>query len=65
MIQAWARTAKLGDKQPFDHNIGTIIGYGVVRATNQLVQMQKLRIVLKFEIHNNMPYYILTAFPIP
>jgi hypothetical protein len=36
---------------------------GVVRATNQLVRLSKVRIVLEMEQYNGKLYYILTAFP--
>ena len=42
-----------------------MIGQTVLRSTNQLTQVSRVQIVLKFETYNGMPYYVLTAFPIP
>jgi len=65
-IQAWARTA--GTNRPdliFNHEVGYIVGQTVPRLSNRLQQVSRLRIVLRLQTYNNMPYYILTAFPIP
>jgi hypothetical protein len=40
-------------------------GYGVVRLTNEFRHLSRVRIVLKYGEYNGMPYYILTAFPVP
>ncbi len=65
-IRAWAqRAATQSRPQAFEFQSGANIGYGVIRASNRLVQLSKVRLVLKYEVYNNMPYYILTAFPIP
>ena len=39
------------------------VGNGVARATNTLVDMQKVRFVVKMESYQGKLYYILTAFP--
>jgi hypothetical protein len=63
-IEQWARFAAPGAKQPFFYTArGGPVGMGVVRATNQLVRLSKVRIVLKMERYNGKLYYILTAFP--
>lgn len=63
-IEQWARFAAPGAKQPFFYTSrGGPVGFGVVRATNQLVQLSKVRFVLKMEQYNGKLYYILTAFP--
>jgi hypothetical protein len=62
-IEAWAKTAAKGSKQPFTYTAAEDIGEGVVRATGKLTQMRKLRFVLKMEEYNGKPFYILTAFP--
>ena len=43
-------------------NVGKHVGYGVVRESGKLVQMSKVRIVLKCERYNGMPYYIFTSY---
>jgi hypothetical protein len=63
-IEQWARFAAPGAKQPFFYSVrGGQVGFGVVRATNQLVHLSRVRIVLKMEQYNGKLYYILTAFP--
>lgn len=64
-IEAWARTAAPGAKQAFFYTAKESVGQGVVRATNTLVQMNKVRFVLKMEQYNGKLFYILTAFPEP
>jgi Bacterial CdiA-CT RNAse A domain len=39
------------------------VGQGVVRATNQFVELSRVRFVLKMEQSRGKLYYILTAFP--
>lgn len=63
-IKAWAQGAN-PRRLELTRDLGKAIGMGVVRRTNQLVKMSKVRVVLKFETYNGMPYYILTAFPMP
>jgi hypothetical protein len=45
------------------HDVGSVIGQTVPRLSNRLQQTSRIVIVLKLETYNNMPYYILTAFP--
>jgi hypothetical protein len=51
-------------RQDFDIPYGKMIGYGVIRSSGELVEMKNVRVVLKYETYNGMPYYLLTAFPI-
>ena len=62
-IEAWARTAAPGARQAFLHTAASPVGQGVVRTSNSLVQMSKVRFVLKMEQYKGKLYYILTAFP--
>ena len=64
-IAQWSANAGPGTRLAFDYDAGRVVGQGVVRATGQLQQMTRLRIVLKKETYNGMAHYILTAFPIP
>lgn len=49
----------------FDVPCGKVIGYGVIRASDKLVEMTTVRVVLKYETYNGIPFYVLTAFPKP
>jgi hypothetical protein len=67
-IQAWASQASAAGgaaNLKLVHSASSVIGHGVMRATNVLQPMTRLQIILKFEVYNGNPYYILTAFPIP
>ncbi len=67
-IQAWATQASAAGgaaNLKLVHSASSVIGHGVMRATNVLQPMTRLQIILKFEVYNGNPYYILTAFPIP
>jgi hypothetical protein len=63
-IEAWARS---GSKVNFAKEVpmGKVVGRGIERATGKLVDLRSVRIVLKSETYNGMPYYILTSFPVP
>ncbi|MGF6444304.1 hypothetical protein QF002_005115 [Paraburkholderia youngii] len=43
-------------------DVGSKVGYGVVRATGELKDMSTVRVSIKFEEYNGMPYYILTSY---
>ncbi|GAL60263.1 RNase A-like domain-containing protein [Pseudescherichia vulneris] len=45
------------------YNTGRVIGYSLFRGSEKLVQATKVKVVLKYEMYNGKPYYILTAFP--
>jgi len=65
-IETWAKTARAGARLVLDYKAGTeIVGHGVIRATGQLTEMTAVRLVLKMEKYNGIPYYILTSYPIP
>lgn len=64
-IVHWARSAAPGAKQSFEWASGSPIGQGVIRASGRLVQMSRVRIVLKKQAIQGKLYYVLTAFPIP
>ncbi|MDJ0644002.1 MAG: hypothetical protein QNJ15_14405 [Erythrobacter sp.] len=63
-ITSWANTATRGQTKAFEFAARNA-GQGVVRSSGQLVQMHKVRVVLKKEVMNGKLYYILTSFPIP
>jgi len=64
-IQAWAKGQGMGKTLRIIHDTGSIVGQTVLRLSNRLQQTSRIQIVLKLQTYNNMPYYILTAFPIP
>jgi hypothetical protein len=67
-IQAWARNAAVAKKTanlPIEYDAGSVIGQVVPRLSGQLQKTSRIRIVLKLQTYNNMPYYILTAYPVP
>lgn len=45
------------------YNTGRVIGYSLFRGSDKLAQASKVKVVLKYEMYNGKPYYILTAFP--
>jgi len=38
------------------------IGYGMTRSAGKLTKMNNFIVVLKYQTHNNMSHYILTAY---
>jgi hypothetical protein len=64
-IREWALRATLKSRpQAFEFAFSKA-GHGVIRLTSEFRQLDRVRIVLKYAEYNGMPYYILTAFPIP
>jgi hypothetical protein len=66
-IAQWSQNAAMGSKldPPIVFDAGRVVGQGVVRASGQVQQMTKLRIILKKETYNGMTHYILTSYPVP
>ncbi|MEY4583117.1 MAG: hypothetical protein RL701_7820 [Pseudomonadota bacterium] len=64
-VKAWAQAATPASALRLTRDVGVQVGTGVVRATGQLSRLQKVRVVLVYKSYNGMPYYILTAFPVP
>jgi Bacterial CdiA-CT RNAse A domain len=60
-IQTWAKTAG-GRTLTLEQELGSTVGYGVVRASGQLVNMSKVVVILKLQTYRGMPYYVLTAY---
>ncbi len=63
-IRAWAATGQRG-RYRMIFPAGRSVGYGVVRATDKLVEMHKVRCVLQATQQSGKLYFVLTAFPIP
>lgn len=64
-IRAWAQTAQAGQGLTLTHDAGRAVGFGVVRATQQLQTMQRLTVVLRRVQQADRAYFVLTAFPKP
>ncbi|MEO0463803.1 MAG: RNase A-like domain-containing protein [Pseudomonadota bacterium] len=64
VIANWANSAANGSKKVLEVSAQNA-GFGVVRATGRVTQMNRVRIVLKKETFNGKLYYILTSFPVP
>ena len=63
-INTWARTAATGAVLRIEFQLGSVVGQGVARSSTTLRTLRGVRIILKQESFNGMPYYVLTAFPI-
>jgi hypothetical protein len=66
-IKTWAKLAANHGKKlalPI-HDCSDVIGHGVLRESGKLAAMRKVQVVLKYQSYNGMPYYVLTAFPVP
>ncbi len=61
-ISTWAKFAPVNDTLIVRADVGRNAGYGVIRDTAKLVEMRKVKIVLKMEKYNGMPYYIFTSY---
>ena len=62
----WARgAARAQAPLAVVHRAGTNVGVCLVRGTARAIPTQKLRVVLLLQAYNGMPYYVLTAYPIP
>ncbi|MGF6656870.1 hypothetical protein OKW34_007460 [Paraburkholderia youngii] len=60
-IRSWSRS-RPNYHLVLNENAGRDIGYGVVRETGELIRLHGIRLVLKHETYNGMPYYIITSY---
>ncbi|EDZ99007.1 conserved hypothetical protein [Burkholderia sp. H160] len=60
-IKTWAQSSP-NYTLVLNGRVGRNVGYGVIRATGELVPMSNVRVTLKCKAYNGMPYYILTAY---
>ncbi|PXW16839.1 RNase A-like domain-containing protein [Paraburkholderia caballeronis] len=58
-IKAWASSPT--DNLVLNKDVGRKIGHAIIRESGRLVNSSRVVVVLKYETHNGMPYYILTA----
>lgn len=61
-IRAWAQAANGANRLPLVGETGRIVGHGMVRETGQMIELSKVRMFLRKEPYNGMPYYIITAY---
>jgi hypothetical protein len=64
-IRAWASTATQGQRFRIIYDAGKNIGYGVLRSTEKMQDMQKVLMVLEKTNVGGKIYFILTSYPIP
>ena len=62
-IKTWSKVANTKPLR-LEMTFASSVGSGVVRATGNLTSLNKVRVILKLETYNGMPYYVLTAFPV-
>lgn len=54
----------VGTNSVLSYDVGRSFGFGAARAGGQAQKLSKVKIVLKKEAYNGMPYVILTSYPI-
>lgn len=62
LIKSWANSAGNYSRFDFVFDVGREVGYGVVRASGELMPMSKVKVILKLQKYNGMPYYVLTSY---
>jgi hypothetical protein len=62
-IETWAQSARPRETRSFAYAANEVAGTVLVRATNRVHRVSKVRVVLKLQDYNGRLYYILTAFP--
>jgi len=61
-VKVWASSSNRGSKLTLTDQVGRTVGHGVVRGGVGVINLSKVKIVLKHETYNGMPYYVLTAY---
>jgi len=67
-IIAWSVAAAAGgggQQVLTPHSFSRVIGHGVVRETHTLRSLTRVQVVLRLQIFNQQPYYVVTARPMP
>lgn len=62
-IKSWAKTATPNSSLRIDFFAGKDVGFGLRSASGNVIKSAKIRVILRCEQYNSMPYYVLTAFP--
>ncbi|MBN3804309.1 hypothetical protein GXB81_14795 [Paraburkholderia sp. Ac-20336] len=55
-IQTWAKTAVRNSTLDLVKTVPGEIGYGITRSTGKLTSMNRVIVVLKYQVYNGMPY---------
>jgi hypothetical protein len=61
-IKLWAESQKGSIWLSLKEDVGREVGYGVSREGGQLMKLRKVRVTLKREAYNGMPYYVMTSY---
>ncbi len=64
-VRTWAARALPTQRLRITYDAANTIGYGVVRSTGVLRDMQKVFLVIEKTTRGGKLYFIVTAFPIP
>jgi hypothetical protein len=59
-VKVWA--ASNASQMCLIQDVGSKVGYGVIRSTGEFVPLSKVKLFLRRGVHNGMPYFILTAY---
>ncbi|HEX3435658.1 MAG TPA: RNase A-like domain-containing protein [Pseudacidobacterium sp.] len=65
MIRTWASDSGASGKLIFEYSSSKPTGYGVVRSTGAMTQMNKINVVLRKTNIAGKIYFLLTSYPIP
>lgn len=64
MILSKAKFLLKHNQYTFHVNLNRVVGWGVTRlAKNDVLEMSRVTITIRFQEYNYMPYFIVTAFP--
>jgi Bacterial CdiA-CT RNAse A domain len=64
-IEAWARSAAIGQRQALPYAANHSLGFGVVRSTGRAQEMHSMVVVLRKVQTQDRVYFVLTAYPKP
>lgn len=61
-VRTWAQSAGRTSRLALTYDMGSTVGQGVIRSSGRLQALSKVQVVLKFEVYNGKPYYVMTAY---
>lgn len=61
-IEDWANSPVRAKPLELVQQVSGEVGYGIGRETGESTRMGGVKIILKYQTHNDMPYYIVTAY---
>lgn len=66
LMYSKARSLLKRPEYKFDTQLDRVVGWGITKQNpNDVNHFSKVRVVIKLTDFNHMPYFILTAFPVP